>query len=419
MCARHNYLFRQGDLDAALREATQSIPAKVSKVPVEQFLASTNEELVEHILAQVQVEPLQIHEDQMLMERHETEVDVSGDQDRTFSAGRSGEPFLVPGTEVVIFIPFTGDMKLWSLRPSAYGELPPWGDVLPRGVDHPEILVLKITRPHDAPLDEFEKERNDLLQRIRFFLEHQRKDLEAFNDGLSLQIQNAINGRRRRLTKQEALTDVLGIPLRRREGAPSFEPIQVKRKITKPLPRQKPAEKLQPGISDELYEDILKLIRHVGRTYETVPGAFAKLKEEELRSILLANLNAVYEGGATGETFRKKGKTDICIEEEDRAAFVAECAVWYGEKDLLKKVDQLLGYLTWRDCKAALVVFNKTVKGFTGLLTKAPNVLNTHRLLVKDLGQQKEGEWRYVFHSEEDEGQNVNVHLFLFNLFVK
>jgi hypothetical protein len=221
------------------------------------------------------------------------------------------------------------------------------------------------------------------------------------------------------LRNQEALPEILGIPLRRREGAPSLEPIQLKRKITNPLPRSRAAAKPEPGITEPVYEDILKLIRHVGRTYEMTPGTYASHGEEELRNILLANLNAIYEGNATGETFRNTGKTDVCIEDTDRKAFVAECAVWHGEKALIAKVDQLLGYLTWRDCKTALVVFNKHVGGFTRILSKTPNALRGHRSLVKDLGQQSEGEWRYVFRSAEDKRRNITVHVFLFNLFVK
>lgn len=81
------------------------------------------------------------------------------------------------------------------------------------------------------------------------------------------------------------------------------------------------------------------------------------MQEEDLRNTLLAMLNATYKGNATGETFRRKGKTDICIEMENRAAFVAECKIWKGAKALTNAVRQLNGYLTWRDCKTALIVF--------------------------------------------------------------
>ena len=74
--------------------------------------------------------------------------------------------------------------------------------------------------------------------------------------------------------------------------------------------------------------------------------------------MVLAQLNGHFKGAATGEAFRGKGKTDIRIEQDDRAAFVGECKNWNGETGATKAIDQLLGYLTWRDGKAALIVFN-------------------------------------------------------------
>lgn len=143
--------------------------------------------------------------------------------------------------------------------------------------------------------------------------------------------------------------------------------------------------------------------------------------EEGLRNILLAHLNGHYEGDATGETFRGKGKTDIRIEADNRAAFVAECKVWRGAAELLAAVEQLLGYLIWRDCKAAVVIFNKHNAKFSELLQKLPSAIAESERFKKDLGpqSQSQGEWRYVFTSPDDELREVVVHFFLFNLYVK
>lgn len=80
-------------------------------------------------------------------------------------------------------------------------------------------------------------------------------------------------------------------------------------------------------------------------------------------------------------------------------------------------MDQLLSYLTWRDCKTALTVFNKDVARFSKLLTTIPDALKDHPLLVTDCGRQGEGEWRYTFRSKEDPGRHITVHVFLFNLY--
>ena len=83
-----------------------------------------------------------------------------------------------------------------------------------------------------------------------------------------------------------------------------------------------------------------------------------------------------------------------------------------------KRARGRLGYLTWRDCKASLVVFNKEISGFTELLEKVPATLHSHPFFVKDVGQKGGGEWRFIFRSEEDEHRQIAVHMFLFDLFV-
>ena len=79
--------------------------------------------------------------------------------------------------------------------------------------------------------------------------------------------------------------------------------------------------------------------------------------EEDLRNVFLILLQTHFEGSATGETFNKKGKTDILLKHGSEIAFIGECKVWRGSKKYEEGVDQLLGNLTWRDSKAALLIF--------------------------------------------------------------
>lgn len=105
---------------------------------------------------------------------------------------------------------------------------------------------------------------------------------------------------------------------------------------------------------------MLDAVRAWATSLERTPGTAAKLDEEELRDLLLGNLNTYWQGGAGGELFNGSGKTDILIRHGDRNAFIAECKIWRGPKGVINALDQLLGYLVWRDSKAALVMFIKT-----------------------------------------------------------
>lgn len=90
---------------------------------------------------------------------------------------------------------------------------------------------------------------------------------------------------------------------------------------------------------------------------ERTPSVVAGKDEEELRDYVLVMLNGTFQGAATGETFVKSGKTDILVRVEDRHVFVGECKWWKGSKALGAAIDQLLGYMPWRDEKAALIIF--------------------------------------------------------------
>lgn len=166
------------------------------------------------------------------------------------------------------------------------------------------------------------------------------------------------------------------------------------------------------------YENILSIIRHAGKTYEETPKTYSSHNEEELRDIILAHLNGPYKGKAVGERFRKRGKTDITIEFDDRAAFVAECKIWRGGTELSKAIDQLLSYLTWRDRKTALVVFNKDNAGFKQIQDQIPEILQSHSNFDRLVQCDTDGEWRCMLNSKENSERKVIVHVFVFNLYM-
>lgn len=58
-----------------------------------------------------------------------------------------------------------------------------------------------------------------------------------------------------------------------------------------------------------------------------------------------------------GEVENGNGKTDILVRHQNRNVFIAECKFWLGPKKFDKAIEQLLGYTTWRDTKAAIILF--------------------------------------------------------------
>jgi hypothetical protein len=410
-------LFSEGDLYSGLRGHLDKAKEKVDSLPKEQFLGTSEEDLIEHFYSSLILQPITLHEDAMVMDQQETKIDVSGWPDR--NPFKDPGPIFVGGIKVTISIPFSGDPQFWKIKPSSWQSVFPRGNIRRLGPDGIGYLDIVIKQPSDEDPKRIKEVLDNTLSGIRFYLVTQKNEIDQHNKKLFDTIRQAIQNRRDRIKAHDGIADFLKIPLKRKEGVPEIKPISVQRKLVRPLPPiPKGNVKQEPGITIEDYEHILSVIRHEGRTFETTPKTFAVHDEEGLRDIILAHLNGHYKGDATGETFRRSGKTDIRIEDEKRAAFVAECKVWRGAKELQDAVDQLLGYLTWRDCKDAMIIFNKENARFTELLQKVPEALSSHHLFKKDLGKQGDGEWRYIFASKEDELRRIAVHVFLFNLYV-
>lgn len=407
-------LFYEGDLRATIEGHFAKADAKVDSIPEAQFLAASDDAITDHVVSEIQVHPLELMEQDARMQQEETKLDVSH-----FYADRFGhcdEPIVTPAQRVTVSIPFSGDPMLWKLRPSSYQLSFPRGEVR-KTHELAGFLDIVIELPSECAPEQYKQDLHRTLQDLRSFLGNQRTDIERLNASLPARVRQAVVSRRSRLEKHSNVAQVLAIPLARKPGVPDAQSIPIQRRTIKPLPPA-PNRPVEPGIREEDYEHILSVIRHEGRSFEATPSTFAVHDEEELRDIILAHLNGHYKGDATGEAFRRSGKTDIRIESGNRAAFVAECKVWRGPKELLGAVDQLLGYLTWRDCKTALVLFNKDVASFSALQSKLPGELKAHCGFIADLASAEAGEWRVRIRASDDPDRIITVHVFLFNLHV-
>ncbi|QAT16664.1 hypothetical protein BU251_02425 [Candidatus Velamenicoccus archaeovorus] len=415
MSRRDDYLFADGELSEVLESIKGGISRLVGEIPKDQLLSNSIEDLVAYVSDKLIVSPLKLYEESKTMEHQEIQVDVSRYPNRNIF-GDPG-PIYVPGVRVTISIPYSGTTDLWHFRPNHWQSVVPHGRVMPLNSKGIGQLDIVIEQPNDEDPERIKAALKSELESLRFYLSAQDRQIKEHNDIMPGLVKKQVEARRDRIKKQDKLTDLLEIPLKTDGKAPSITPLEI-RQIVQPLSSPpKSGYKPEPGITLEIYEHILSIIRHEGRTFETTPKTYSVHDEEELRNILLAHLNGHFKGTASGETFRRSGKTDIKIEAESRAAFVAECKIWGGPKELLEAVDQLLGYLTWRDCKAALIVFNKHVKGFSEVLAQVPEVLKTHTRIKKSIGTISDGEWDFVFMSKEDDGRLVHVRVFLFNIF--
>jgi hypothetical protein len=335
-----NHLFAKGHLTAALEAHVAQAQEKVNNIPRANFLASTDDEIFESVHSDLCVNGLVIFEDAKTMKDEEAKIEFVS----TFGDGRVS----VPGIRVTVAIPYTGDSNLWGLLPSEFYPSLPYGTVRRSRGDNDGVLDVVIEQQANEAPEKIKAELDRNLQLITDYLGFQKLNIDVANARLGPLIRQAIRDRRERLGQHEGIIKLLGIPLERYPGAPSPKPIALEKRTIKPLPSTPRVTSVEYGIKDADYEHILAIIRHEGRTFETTPATYKGMDEYDLRNILLAHLNGHYKGNATGETFRGMGKTDIRIEFENRAAFIAECKIWRGPAELVDALDQILGYLTWR-----------------------------------------------------------------------
>ncbi len=401
-------LFAKYDLAGAFRSSLDSLESKIQEIPRDEFLGSSDEDLLAYLRPKLEFVPLALRKTEKVMEEEEIKVEIED----------YGRVTTVAGIRIVASIPYSGEFLLWNLRPSCSRSSCPEGEVTMRNGGG-ELKVL-VEEPIARGGERIAALLNRNIEEIEWYIEKQRRDIESHNSTIDEAIRRAAERRRGVINQYKDIVTILNIPLKRRSGEPSFVEVPLRRKLVRPLPQ--PPEtgfRPEPGISDERFEHILSVVRHSGRTFEACAHTLRALQEDGLRDIILASLNTHYEGQATGETFRRRGKTDIRIESSERSAFVAECKIWHGQAELKRAVDQLLSYMTWRDCKSSVIVFNKENARFTDLRQKAEEALTSHDQFVERIEQKQAGEWRGRFCSREDSERRVTVHVFLFNLHIE
>lgn len=180
------------------------------------------------------------------------------------------------------------------------------------------------------------------------------------------------------------------------------------------------ANLISGDISGKSYQQITSAIFKYGKNMEKTPSSYKGFGEEDFRNLFLPHLNSISTSTiTTGETFNKNGKTDILVQNTDgENLFIAECKLWNGEALLKEAIDQLLDrYVTWRDSKLAIIVFNKDMKDFSGLIEKAHSALKSHSKYKRMEETNDNTNQVFIFKHPQDESKEVKVALLLFNYY--
>ena len=402
--------FREGDTFATFRNLIEKVTHEIDSLDNDYVLKASATELEDYYVNKVLIEPLELDSENFYIENQAgIKKDVSHDFDRM---SFRGERIVVQGTQLDIAIPFGGDPMLWRVRPSTFTMS-----------GYPEINIgngtisFSITFADDSVDPERLKQQIDSnVKSLAGAVLNLKRDVENHNKSAPDQIKAALE--RKRIKAQSATSAVadLGIPFKRRDNPPTFT-VPTTRRAT-PTSRPKvPTEsyKPEPVLDISEYEHILEIIKSMGLVIERSPSSFAKLDEEAIRTHFLLQLNGHYEGSATGETFNAVGKTDILIRVDNRNIFIAECKFWRGPKGFSEAIDQLLSYLSWRDSKCALLIFNKN-KDSSTVREKMHEIMESREEHRRTLFHKESDDSRYTFIKKDDPGREIIVTTQLFDI---
>jgi len=402
--------FMNGDTFATFQNLVEKIKAEINGLENEYVLKASVAELEKYFFDEAKIEPIVLHADKYYIENQSgTQIDVSHDFNR---AVFPGERAVVPGTRVDIAIPYEGNSDLWKIRPSTF-TLSGYPEIEVRT----DIILLTFSFPDDsADSKRLKSQIESQVKSLADAVNYLKRDVENHNNSISGVIKSAIENKRQKALAATNAVANLGIPIRQKNTPLEFI-APIKRRT---LPVQRPSVptekyKPEPVLDNKEYEHILSVLRSMSLVIERSPHSFATLDEEAIRTHFLLQLNGHYEGSATGETFNASGKTDILIRVEDRNVFIAECKFWRGQKVFSEAVDQLLGYLSWRDSKCALLIFNKT-KDSSTVRQKMHETMEGRPEYRKTVKHDSNGDSMYVFIKESDPGREIIITTQLFDV---
>lgn len=373
-------------LEAARRELAQVDP---------DALLSENEDVLLSMIVQKHI-PSPVNVDWAGATRSDIAETSVQFQDRFFDE----RVYDVPASKVTITFPLSGDAELLKRRATTFTISGTEGEILPTAV---RLDLVERELSADVVMARIGSLRKHIDTRV----ERANADLKKWAPQARDALRRDYENRKSRVLSDRAVEAALGIPVTS-TGATRV-PVPALRRHVALHTRQNQAKFVpEPELAEAIYRDILDQTQSWARALERTPGTLAKLQEEELRDLLLAHLNAYWQGEAGGELFNGQGKTDILIRSGDRNVFIAECKVWDGPKVASDAIDQLLSYLVWRDSKAALMMFIRTKDPAATILKLHEAIASHPRHVLTRPGGDPTRQQDYIL-TADDEGRRISL----------
>ena len=413
-----------GSVSDYLRKLYGELEGEIDSFADEKIVNCDVDEWTEYLTEKYRVEPISFYVDYATRSIQKTQIKRNNPWGHFGDVYGEPQFYMVDGCNIDYKVPFSGDDVLLKCTPSTYimTSFEIFGFQKPSNTNYGFIIIrLSYTNQEMKGFGDNleEKVNSDFRNQFSSFEKmsgYANDDIRSYNENLTSNVQQLLNKRREKADVFFSFSKALKIPLNLNSSSPNLTPIPLKKPHRANLNEPKPhAQEQQFYIDDSDFENIIKIIHLCGAALEESAKTFNQFNEEALRDYIKGMLSSHYENTVTGETFRRVGKTDIQIQREDKAAFIAECKVWHGIKLFSDAIEQLFCYATWKDTKLSLIIFNKENKNFAGVQQQIQSWLKEN---CKSCKQWNSNIWDCVKY-REDTGRDVRLAVALYDISIK
>ena len=418
------FLKGNGSVSDYLRKLYGELESEIDSFADEKIVNCDVDEWTEYLTEKYRVEPISFYVDYATRSIQKTQIKRNNPWGHFGDVYGEPQFYMVDGCNIDYKVPFSGDDVLLKCTPSTYimTSFEIFGFQKPSNTNYGFITIrLSYTNQEMKGFGDNleEKVNSDFRNQFSSFEKmsgYANDDIRSYNENLTSNVQQLLNKRREKADVFFSFSKALKIPLNLNSSSPNLTPIPLKKPHRANLNEPKPhAQEQQFYIDDSDFENIIKIIHLCGTALEESAKTFNQFNEEALRDYIKGLLSSHYENTVTGETFRRVGKTDIQIQREDKAAFIAECKVWHGIKLFSDAIEQLFCYATWKDTKLSLIIFNKENKNFAGVQQQIQSWLKEN---CKSCKQWNSNIWDCVKY-REDTGRDVRLAVALYDISIK
>ncbi|EJT6612796.1 TPA: hypothetical protein ACOTGN_000688 [Clostridium perfringens] len=420
-------LFNRKDTFDFIKAQNLYIKNEIEKLTNDNICNSNLEDLEEYFYNKFEFDLIEVETDINYIPYDVQETKIPKDNKWFDNSYCQTQYYNIDGYKIIYKIPFEGNVDLLYLHPasSILSKFEVDNIINPTYEEEGKIIFSQTYErsfidSQEHMIEFITKEFNSKFSNYIKMINNVNSDIKDYNSSLMSIIQNHLQERLKKAENYLKLREKLNIPLELNKDAPNIKPIRLK-KVKKNKNTSFPRRKSNPveyGISDADYNNIKNIINLSCISMEKAAKTFSQLEEEELRDVILASLNTHYLGTATGETFNKRGKTDIHIPFDNKSAYIGECKIWTGKSLFIDAINQLFSYMRWRDTKTSLIIFNKRNKNFSKILCTIDDILEKHNQCVKRM-RINNNEWQCDFKKNNESDEIVYVNIVIYDLSIE